>query len=394
MDAFSVNNKGRQEIMEHIELLYTATGAKGLAEKYGYVLGQEENKGNEINDFEINKEKTEYDDYIRISDDLISQIYTNDSSIRDCAESANFVLSVPNSTLFSFISTIYGSNKKKYKYYIFDKRNNTKIEFEGFNSPLQSIQRLPCRSDTFVVELGSNEKSIELFDLPSQKRNILATGDQGLKLLRVKENYVVYSQRSCFPDTVVRIYIYDALMGKTKEVPILTSKYGYYREVADIDLQIGSLYLIDSEQIVYQIDLKKNFICKKQWKVSIPGYPGAVEALRVTDTYAFCWSKEGLFKDYLSKLDFESGRSQLLTNISKDSLLDRKNLYENFFVYREGDDGPLYGVRLESFEVIRFTASQPVGEFLYFNGYVYFQRDSRNWYRVNIDNPTQVEAVM
>ena len=37
MDAFSVNAKGRKEIMEHIELLYTATGAKGLAEKYGYV---------------------------------------------------------------------------------------------------------------------------------------------------------------------------------------------------------------------------------------------------------------------------------------------------------------------------------------------------------------------
>ena len=37
LDAFSVNTKGRKEIMDHIDLLYTATGAKGLAEKYGYV---------------------------------------------------------------------------------------------------------------------------------------------------------------------------------------------------------------------------------------------------------------------------------------------------------------------------------------------------------------------
>nr|WP_317325470.1 hypothetical protein [uncultured Flavonifractor sp.] len=44
LDAFSVNNKGRQEIVEHIELLYTATGAKGLAEKYGYVPEEESEK--------------------------------------------------------------------------------------------------------------------------------------------------------------------------------------------------------------------------------------------------------------------------------------------------------------------------------------------------------------
>lgn len=36
LDAFNVNSKGRQEIAYHVELLYQATGAKGLAEKYGY----------------------------------------------------------------------------------------------------------------------------------------------------------------------------------------------------------------------------------------------------------------------------------------------------------------------------------------------------------------------
>jgi len=41
LDAFSVNTKGRKEIMDHIDLLYTATGAKGLAEKYGYVPEEE-----------------------------------------------------------------------------------------------------------------------------------------------------------------------------------------------------------------------------------------------------------------------------------------------------------------------------------------------------------------
>lgn len=41
LDAFSVNNKGRQAIFEQVERLYKATGARGLAEKYGYVVDGE-----------------------------------------------------------------------------------------------------------------------------------------------------------------------------------------------------------------------------------------------------------------------------------------------------------------------------------------------------------------
>ena len=59
LDAFSVNTKGRKEIMDHIDLLYTATGAKGLAEKYGYVsedqLGEIRESGNDIECQEIEK---------------------------------------------------------------------------------------------------------------------------------------------------------------------------------------------------------------------------------------------------------------------------------------------------------------------------------------------------
>lgn len=37
LDAFNINTKGFQTIANHVELLYNATGAQGLAEKYGYV---------------------------------------------------------------------------------------------------------------------------------------------------------------------------------------------------------------------------------------------------------------------------------------------------------------------------------------------------------------------
>lgn len=45
LDSFSVNTKGRQVILDHVELLYVATGAKGLAEKYGYVPEPEDDAG-------------------------------------------------------------------------------------------------------------------------------------------------------------------------------------------------------------------------------------------------------------------------------------------------------------------------------------------------------------
>ena len=45
LDAFSVSKRQYQEICGHVELLYRATGAKGLAEKYGFV--PEDEAGNE-----------------------------------------------------------------------------------------------------------------------------------------------------------------------------------------------------------------------------------------------------------------------------------------------------------------------------------------------------------
>lgn len=43
LDAFSINAKGFQTIIDRVSLLYKATGARGLAEKYGYVPEEEYN---------------------------------------------------------------------------------------------------------------------------------------------------------------------------------------------------------------------------------------------------------------------------------------------------------------------------------------------------------------
>lgn len=41
LDAFCLSNKVKNEIIRHVEVLYAATGAQGLAEKYGYVPEEE-----------------------------------------------------------------------------------------------------------------------------------------------------------------------------------------------------------------------------------------------------------------------------------------------------------------------------------------------------------------
>lgn len=57
LDSFSINAKNRQAIFEHVELLYMATGAKGLAEKYGYVPEADEAKDDDTSAAEATREK-------------------------------------------------------------------------------------------------------------------------------------------------------------------------------------------------------------------------------------------------------------------------------------------------------------------------------------------------
>lgn len=73
LDAFSVSNRIKNEIINHVELLYGATGAQGLAEKYGYVPEEEPD--------EIVEESVQEDTSSNISateditDDVADQIF-------------------------------------------------------------------------------------------------------------------------------------------------------------------------------------------------------------------------------------------------------------------------------------------------------------------------------
>lgn len=387
LDAFSVNTKGRKEIMDRIDLLYTATGAKGLAEKYGYVPEDTAEYSSEID----SENENTYTGFHEISDELLGQIFSKDVSIKKCIETDSFVFTIPNTTFLSVLAVFGGLDKTKYEFNLFDKRTNAKVELAEFPpTTLHSAQFL--ENDTIVVELGRQEKSIELFDLSCQEHRAIVNGDTSLQLLRVTRNYVVYTKSAYCPAYTVWIYVYDVITGRTREVPMPPDKCTYYKKAADICG--GSLYLLDSEQFIYQMDLNNNFTIQKKYKVSIPGHPcKEIRGLRVSDKQVFCWSNEGIYKDYLARLDLEHGKTHILATIGENGLVDEGNLYDDYFIYRDSVEGSLYGIRLDTVETVKLAGSQVGSQFPNIRNFIYFKRNDEYWYRVDINSPMQVDVV-
>lgn len=84
LDCFNLNPKNRMSIAEHVEILYSATGALGLAEKYGYVGEKEEDNSRHdylnlviqlLNDKSLNDHDSpiETEDYIVIFKSFFSK---------------------------------------------------------------------------------------------------------------------------------------------------------------------------------------------------------------------------------------------------------------------------------------------------------------------------------
>ena len=130
LDAFSVNAKGRKEIMEHIELLYTATGAKGLAEKYGYVPNEAEENVEPVTNFEDSSSSADKDvygswNYVNLTEDQVADVY----------DSAPFV--IHNKNLWH---TVICSTEK---YTIYSEVHNQKVEHRHvmcFNRVTQEVK--------------------------------------------------------------------------------------------------------------------------------------------------------------------------------------------------------------------------------------------------------------
>ncbi len=73
LDSFSVNKRQYQEICDHVELLYRATGAVGLSEKYGFVP-EDQDTDTDIDDATTDYEDDMFDDLANLTAGQIHEL--------------------------------------------------------------------------------------------------------------------------------------------------------------------------------------------------------------------------------------------------------------------------------------------------------------------------------
>lgn len=251
LDAFSVNAKGRKEIMDHIDLLYTATGAKGLAEKYGYVPEEEEGdtQGADV-------KNASQRDFVDLADDIKDKIAACQYGrlIQSAIETEHFILAQPDTTF----------GPVAYKNTICVNKVSGEVEelsnCQCVNRP-QKILKLETEPDTIITwyEPEIREAHIGIFNLETKQYTEIDSG-HCMELLCSKDHYIVYFQETTRGSAPNKLFIFDTLTSKTRIVGD-PPKDAYYGNLADISN--GNLYFTgwsNSSDILYKVPLEGNLI--------------------------------------------------------------------------------------------------------------------------------------
>ena len=397
LDAFSVNAKSRKEIMDHINLLYTATGAKGLAEKYGYVP--------EESDEEIGGENTDCGRNIHEDRNLVAVkeefadalIKEEGPKIRACIETLNYAFILPAS-----LKSL-------------DKRTGDRIIFANLPQNITDVQVLNANADIIMVEsrIQSNDKTfhrIGTYELSSQQYEELSCGENP-SCLRAQNGYIIYNDVN-----IQETFIYDTHTGKIKGLPIDLN--GHHVTAADIVNETLYFLVNSSPCSFYEMDLK-TFQVAKKFDCSLRDAPNAI---RVVDDYVLCRSEVGgdlPSRLTVSKINLGTGNTEALYSDNEPATsLSRIHIYDDFFLYRDKSQGALWIIGNEYSEPTKLATSSKgyqgsgygatfvfsfmgglmgnrcLDEFPRIGKWIYFSKDdSHNIYKVDIKHPLQIEGV-
>ena len=392
--AFNVNDATRKEITKHVELLYTATGAKGLAEKYGYVPEEEVNTDDIGSKQEKYKEGCSSDIEEKVADTLIKGDGTD---IKFCIETSNFLFVFPTS-----LKSL-------------DKRTGTRVAFENLPQNVIDMQLLLPHTDCVMIEsrIQSNDKAfhrIGVYDLISQQYKELPCGENSL-CLRAKNGYIIYNDYN-----TKETFIYDTHSNKIKGLPVDLN--GYYVTAADIVDETMYFLVNGSQHSLYEMDLKTFQVAKKF------NYPlrDAPNVIRVVDDYVLCRSEVGgdlPSRLTISKINLGTGNTETLYSDNEPATsLSRVHVYDDSFIYRDKLQGALWivgnGYNEPTKLVTNSNAYQGSGSgatFIYsllgglmgnhclddfprIGKWIYYsKKDSSEIYKVNIEKPLQTEIV-
>lgn len=234
LDAFSVNNKGRQEIMEHIELLYTATGAKGLAEKYGYVPEDESDvEEDEVSQNSSDHAETTYavsPEQEKTIDILVSLVGPINNQI---IETKNYIL-----------------GKATFDWFRLDKVSGEKTRYKSENLGVSPADwsKSAILNDTIYFEC---DNALSALDVSTMQKTAVAPSPSYIKSISACDDKVAFVAGND------RAYIYDVITKKCCEVIGISN----CESVFSVSTGIYLLSLEDSYYCTihfYEYETKKN----------------------------------------------------------------------------------------------------------------------------------------
>lgn len=243
LDAFSVNNKGRQEIMEHIELLYTATGAKGLAEKYGYVPEEEEPEATTEPDDPSSTSPLLYVDpeFVELQSDYADNVVKNTIPVYSCTETRNYCFLLP-------------------KKICLDKRNGSILSFNHLpKCRINEARKVECIPDAIVFTGYDRDREsyfVGLFDLAEDRYTEIDHSGKFVFLLCAQGQYIVYGN---YRAESSEIFTYDVLSKRLFTIPkppqaVANSGYDLIAGISENYLYL-SAQANESSCNLYQVNL-------------------------------------------------------------------------------------------------------------------------------------------
>lgn len=436
LDAFSVNAKGRKEIMDHIDLLYTATGAKGLAEKYGYVPEEEE-----ADTQGFGGEKNGQRDFVDLADDIKDKIAACQYGrlIQSAIETEHFILAEPDGyarTTFSTVKNTICVNKVSGE---IEELSN----YQCVNRPKKML-KLETEPDTIITwyEPEIRDAHIGIFNLETKQYTEIDNG-HCMELLCAKDHYIVYFQETTRGSAPNKLFIYDTLTSKTRIVsdPPQDAHYGNLAEISEGNLYFTGWNSLNS-WILYKVALSGNLV--PEVVCSIGTLYSRYVAMKIMGTGLFLFEENDSHNLFVyhgdlaelnntytpdkednpanNKFNFVGlGLSALLNENSKNHLPSLKKtcvvgesehisamvIYDDILLYGDKECGCIETFKWDTGEISCLVQGgaycnnygfDDTASFIRLGNWIYFRKGegeiwSSETYKVNLDAPLQVEKV-
>lgn len=407
LDSFSVSGKARNEIVNHVELLYSATGAQGLAEKYGFV--PEEELVEEEEDLDIS-----YEDFPTELADSIIVDQNGQMLVRNAFETKDYWLLIP----------VWRAEweGERYEHIIcVDKRDGSMNEVKGFpfKNYIARAMRIECSDDVLAIQYDSDTRygHIGILDLANMRYSELNDG-YNMQLLCTSKNYIVYYEGIKY-DVKGNIFVYDVVSKKTKQIQsspdgmiyyaaadivddalyimgYYGDKYGLYKVTLGNIMALNSLFIGGRPYDDIKVEGKSlgevlcNSIMRSHERPS-----GDLFDIKVKGEYLYAsFCQGGGSVGY--RFNISDGRYKKIVGTIKGDHTAIKTSRDHV-LYCDKDNGMLEMLDLNTEDTIKL-AEKDVDcltiPFFKLGKWVYYQSKSNyKTYKVNLDTPLQVELV-